>query len=233
MRYYLKAFFIYAYFIIFLVLANLIALLRPFHPNNTHKILKVFKPAFFFADLKVTNLTPDFHYDKPAVYIFNHQDLLDIFMFSQHWPRNTVVIGKRSLLFLPLFGTAFWLAGNLFINRSNKKQAWGLMDQVADAIQNGRKSVAFMPEGTRSRGKGLLPFKQGAFAVAIKAGVDVIPVCASASKLVDLNEKSTQQAYISFLPPISTKNLAETDAEALAKKSHELMKAAIEDMSNL
>ncbi len=228
MLYYFRAFLIFGYFAIFLVLANLLALLRPFHPNNTHWILKLFKPAYGIMNLTVEPINRKSPPEKPVVYICNHQDLLDIFMFSHVWPENTVVVGKRSLFLLPLFGTAFWLAGNIFINRKNKSHAWSLMDQISEAIKSTGKSVAFMPEGTRSRGKGLLPFKLGAFAVAIKAQADIIPICASSTNLIDINKRKAQKAYVEFLSPISTKGLNEKDVAKLAETCHQKMREAIE-----
>lgn len=230
MLYFLRAVVILAYFSIFLILANLLALFRPFHPNNTHFILKWFKPAFWLGNIRIETIGEVPEHPAPAIYICNHQDLLDIFYFSQIWPKRTVVIGKRALLFLPLFGTAFWLAGNVFINRTNKKQAWGLMDQIAHTIHNKNINVAFMPEGTRSKGKGLLPFKLGAFTVAIKAQVDIIPICASSTTLIDCGKLSPAPGKVMYLPPISTKGLTENDAAALAQKCHDEMKAAIEYM---
>ncbi|MCY4043661.1 MAG: 1-acylglycerol-3-phosphate O-acyltransferase [Cellvibrionales bacterium] len=230
MLYFLRLVVIYAYFIFFLMLANIIALFRPFHPNNTHIILKWFKPAFWLGKIRIDCIGEVPEHPTPAIYLCNHQDLLDIFYFSQVWPKRTVIIGKRALLFFPLFGTAFWLAGNLFINRSNKKQAWGLMEQVAHALHTKNLNVAFMPEGTRSRGKGLLPFKLGAFAVAIKAQVDIIPICASSTHLIDCGKLTPKPGKVMYLPPISTKGMTPDDAEALAQKCHDEMKAAIAAM---
>ena len=231
MTYYFKLICVCLYYCIFLVLANLFAIYRPFHANNTHRIMKWLKPALWLANLRVNNLTPYFQYNKPAVYILNHQDLLDPLLFSQVWPKDTVILIKRSLLFFPLLGSAYWLSGNLFINRCSKKQAWNIIEQATDAIMHHDKSVAFMPEGTRSGNKGLLPFKLGAFVTAIRAGVDIIPICASPTSQLNLNSRKCQKATIQFLEPISTQGLTEADAATLAQKSHLLMKKAIEEMA--
>ncbi len=103
MTYYFKLICVCLYYCIFLVLANLLAICRPFHANNTHRIMKWLRPALWLANLKVNNLTPDFQYNKPAVYILNHQDLLDPLLFSQVWPKDTVILIKRSLLFFSAF----------------------------------------------------------------------------------------------------------------------------------
>lgn len=59
------------------------------------------------------------------------------------------------------------------------------------------------PEGTRSRGRGLLPFKTGAFHAAIAAGVPVIPVCVSTtSNKIKLNRLNNGLAIVEMLPPV-------------------------------
>lgn len=59
------------------------------------------------------------------------------------------------------------------------------------------------PEGTRSRGRGLLPFKTGAFHAAIAAGVPIIPVCVSTtSNKINLNRLHNGLVIVEMLPPI-------------------------------
>ena len=230
MLYYCRASLIIVYFIFFALLANLLALLRPFHPNNSSRILKWFKPAYKLGNIKVDWRYPsNTRYTKPVIYIANHQDLLDIFLFSQCWPENTIVIGKKSLLWMPFFGTAFWLCGNLLIDRKNKNKAWGLMDKVVNYLTEKQNNILFMPEGTRSRGKGLLPFKQGAFSVAIRAKVDIVPICASSTDLINLNEKHPKTAIVEFLPPINTDQYTETQAQELAEYCHQIMARTIQN----
>ncbi|MDE9448418.1 1-acyl-sn-glycerol-3-phosphate acyltransferase, partial [Xenorhabdus bovienii] len=79
------------------------------------------------------------------------------------------------------FGQLYWLTGNILINRENRTKAHGTISQVVNQIKKHQISVWMFPEGTRSRGRGLLPFKTGAFHAAIAAGVPIVPVCVSST----------------------------------------------------
>lgn len=232
MLYFLRLFVVIAYFLIFCLLVIAYVIFRPFHPNNSHKALKLFKPAHWLINLKVICLKPQPDI-PPAIYIANHQNLLDIFLIGQIWPRNASVIGKKSLMWIPLFGPAYWLAGNIFINREDKGKAWALVDQVVEHIQNDHRSFIFMPEGTRSQGRGLLPFKKGAFAAAIKAGVPIVPICCSSTQLINIHHWHVTPAYVTYMDPISTQGLTLEDAPALAQQCHELMKNEIAKLDQM
>ena len=111
----------------------------------------------------------------PAVYAANHQSLFDIPVLVLSMPADFRMVAKRSLLFVPIFGQALWLAGFLFIDRSNRERAIRTLGRAAERLRRGTSIVVFA-EGTRSPDGRLLPFKRGGFVLAIEAGVPVIPV---------------------------------------------------------
>ena len=76
---------------------------------------------------------------------------------------GTVSLGKRSLVYIPLFGWLYWLSGNILIDRKNKSKARDTLGVAIKKIIERRISVWVFPEGTRSYSEGLLPFKTGAF----------------------------------------------------------------------
>ncbi|MDX1391141.1 MAG: 1-acylglycerol-3-phosphate O-acyltransferase, partial [Rheinheimera sp.] len=94
---------------------------------------------------------------------------------------RTVTIGKKSLKYVPFFGQLYWLSGNILIDRQNKSRALGTMLGAAEKITRNKISIWMFPEGTRSYGRGLLPFKMGAFHIALEAKVPVVPVCMSST----------------------------------------------------
>ncbi len=229
MLYYFRLISVSLYFVLFSFMAVAYSCIRPFHPNNTRTSLKLLAPSYWLMNLKMIALNQP-NIDYPAVYIVNHQDLLDVFYFAKVWPRNCSAVGKRELAWIPIFGTAFWLAGNIFINRGDKDKARAVVDQMAEKIVTLKRSIFIMPEGTRSRGKGLLPFKKGAFVAAIKAGVPIAPLCVSSTKNVSLSDWRPKPGLIEFLEPIPTTGLTEADAEQLAQQCHRLMKAKIAEL---
>ncbi|CAN5624347.1 1-acylglycerol-3-phosphate O-acyltransferase [soil metagenome] len=114
---------------------------------------------------------------RPCIYLSNHQSAYDIPVLAELFPPDTVVIGKRELSNIPLFGWVFSATGNILIDRKNNPTAVGQMRDVEEAIRVRGVSVWMFPEGTRGRVPGkLLPFKKGAFYMAVATGVPVVPI---------------------------------------------------------
>ncbi|MBN8152394.1 1-acyl-sn-glycerol-3-phosphate acyltransferase, partial [Vibrio vulnificus] len=76
---------------------------------------------------------------------------------------------------------------------------------VVEQFRSRRISFWMFPEGTRSRGRGLMPFKTGAFHAALAAGVPTIPICVSNTHdKVKLNRWNNGVVIVEMLPPIDT-----------------------------
>lgn len=114
---------------------------------------------------------------RPAVFLGNHQTELDVLMLGAMFPKYCSVTAKASLKWIPFLGWFMALSGSIFIDRQNSKDARSAMQGAAKEIQSKRQSVYMFPEGTRSYAKDpiLLPFKKGAFHLAIQAGVPIVP----------------------------------------------------------
>jgi 1-acyl-sn-glycerol-3-phosphate acyltransferase len=207
----------------------LAGLARPFDPRNTKMTVDLIGIGNRLLGFDVTIRNGELiDTARPCVFICNHQSNLDIFPGSLVFAKNTVTIGKQSLVYIPFFGQFFWLAGNLFINRSNKKSAFETMDVAANAIKDKKLSIWIMPEGTRSKGRGLLPFKKGAFITAIKAQVPIVPiVITSYPQHIHLNRWSSGKIIIEILPPIPTAGLTINDANNIKNQAHHLYKETI------
>ena len=110
-----------------------------------------------------------------AILAANHQSLVDIPLFLAALPREVRFLAKRELGRIPLFGYAMRSAGNLFIDREDPRDAVNLVREATDRIERGQMVVIF-PEGTRSRDGSIGDFKPGAFYLARKKGVPLLPV---------------------------------------------------------
>lgn len=115
---------------------------------------------------------------RPAVFVGNHQTALDVLMLGCMFPQYCSVAAKSQLRSYPILGWFMRLSGTIFIDRANSKDARSAMRGAADAILSQRQSVYMFPEGTRSYADEpmLLPFKKGAFHLAVQAGVPIVPV---------------------------------------------------------
>jgi len=165
--------------------------------------------------------------ERPAILVANHQTNYDVLFAGAIYPRQTVVIGKKELLKTPLFGTFFAATGNVLIDRANHQNAVAGLDKAVEAVRSRGLSIWLFPEGHRSRGAGLRPFKKGAFHMAIAAGVPVIPIVfSSTDRLINARAKRAPGGLlrIHVLPPVSTEGLAASDAEALKDRVHDMFR---------
>ena len=118
--------------------------------------------------------------DPRGVYVYtpNHQSLLDppIIWTSLGSPaRHIAFLVKKELGRVPILGYGIKQLGFVFVDRSNTERALASARRAAERLRAGR-SFAVFPEGTRTRDGRLLPFKRGAFHMAVEAGVPVVPV---------------------------------------------------------
>ncbi|MBH0057361.1 1-acylglycerol-3-phosphate O-acyltransferase [Pseudoalteromonas sp. SWXJZ94C] len=208
----------------------LLSLVRPFHRNNVHIIAGWFGSMAKMIGVKLV-LTR--HKDAadigPAVYVANHQNSYDLFTVPAMVPKNCVSLGKKSLKWIPFFGQLYWLSGNILIDRANRSKAAGTISKAADKIKQNGLSVWVFAEGTRSYGRGLLPFKTGAFHTAMSADVPIVPVCMSTShKTIKLNRWDNGTIYIEMLAPISLDE--SISAREHAKSVHSIMAAKITEL---
>ena len=204
-----------------------IVLFRPMHRNNMGLVSQVcgrFMLWYWGADIKIEHperLSPQ----QPCVLIANHQDTHDIFFAVNAIKRGTVTLGKWEMLYLPFIGGLFYLAGNIVIKRSNKQKAQKALTVAANKMKDEKLSVLIFPEGTRNWGKPL-PFKLGAFKLAIEAQVPIQPVCFSLRHItMDFRKWCSGTVYVKCLEPIDTKGLTDDDAAELASRCQTLIES--------
>jgi len=168
---------------------------------------------------------------SPVVYICNHQNSYDIFTASNAVLPNTVSVGKKSLKWIPFFGQMYWLTGNILIDRKNTSKAMNTIALTAKKINDMQLSVWLFPEGTRSNGRGLLPFKTGAFRTAIQAKVPVVPICASNMHgSIKLNRWNNGKMIIEMLEPIDLDGVGKENIRAAVNDIHQKMAEKIKEL---
>jgi 1-acyl-sn-glycerol-3-phosphate acyltransferase len=113
----------------------------------------------------------------PGVCIFaaNHVSNMDPLAFVPIIPRRVSIIAKEVVFRIPILSKAMRLAKFIPVDRTDREAAAESVDMAVRNLKEGL-SFAIYPEGTRSRDGRLLPFKKGAFVIAIRAGVPVVPV---------------------------------------------------------
>ncbi|WP_373767523.1 1-acylglycerol-3-phosphate O-acyltransferase [Glaesserella sp.] len=216
--------------VIISIIGTVYALIRCRHPDSVSVVAKMFGALHPLLGIKlITRPKPEFN--QPAIYIGNHQNNYDMITIAAMVPPRTVSIGKKSLIWIPFFGLVYWATGNIFIHREKRSSAINTMNTVANIIKEKQISVWMFPEGTRSRGRGLIPFKTGAFHTAIAAGVPIVPVvCSTTHDKIDLNRLNNGVVICETLDPIDTSGYSRDNLKELIEKCYHTMQTKIAEL---
>uniref|UniRef100_A0A2C9KS05 1-acyl-sn-glycerol-3-phosphate acyltransferase n=1 Tax=Biomphalaria glabrata TaxID=6526 RepID=A0A2C9KS05_BIOGL len=172
--------------------------------------------------------------DEPAVIVVNHQSSLDMIPLFTFWPENCVSLAKRELWLTGPFGLGAWLCGTIYINRLDHQSARKTMETAAELIIKKKLKVAIFPEGTRNYNGSMLPFKKGAFHLAVTGQVPIIPVVFSSyDKFYSKNDKRFDEGsvLVEVLPPIPTTGLKTEDVATLTETTRNQMLACFDRIS--
>lgn len=172
---YIRLFFIAIYTVILSLLALIASLERTYHfyfllsrlfPWGILKISGV--------KLKITgleNLNPDQIY----VYVSNHSSMYDIPALQFAFPNRAVMVFKKELARIPIFGWQLYTGPYIIIDRGNAEKALKSIERAKEHMLKRKISILLFPEGTRSKTGEVQPFKRGAFYLASKVRFPIVP----------------------------------------------------------
>lgn len=139
---------------------------------------------FRIAGALAGRLTPRWHFSVrgtlpvnprlPYVVVSNHESFADILLICL-LPWEMKWLGKRELMWIPVVGWLMWGARDVPVKRGRSTSAKLAMAECRKRL-DAHVSVLIFPEGTRTRTGEMLPFKDGAFRLAIEAGVPILPL---------------------------------------------------------
>lgn len=120
-------------------------------------------------------------FSRNYIYVSSHASFFDIPSVLVGIPDQIRIVYKKELEWVPIWGWALKL-GKVYIAIDRKKgqDAVQSLETAAEKMRNGA-SVLLFPEGTRSSDGSLQPFKRGAFNLALKAGVPIVPLAINGS----------------------------------------------------
>ncbi|MEM6533486.1 MAG: lysophospholipid acyltransferase family protein [Myxococcota bacterium] len=158
-------------------------------------------------------------WDKPHIYVMNHQSAADIPAAFVGIPVNLRFIAKKILRYVPWLGTYMVMTGMIFVDRGNHRKAITSMRMAAKRIREGCNIIAF-PEGTRSRDGEILPFKKGPFMLAIEAGVPIVPCALEGGQHIFPPGLKIRPGPMTLKTgtPIATENLHRKDRDQLIRQ---------------
>ena len=117
---------------------------------------------------------------RPYVAVSNHESYADVFLISM-FPWEMKWMAKTTIFKIPIMGWMMRLSGDIPLVRGERRSAVAALAAARDRLAK-RVSVMVFPEGTRSRTSELLPFKDGAFRVAIECGAPILPIAVAGTR---------------------------------------------------
>ena len=159
--------------------------------------------------------------DEQYVFISNHRSYLDTAALFRYAGKRMGIVAKKELLKAPILGQGMHFVNVIAIDRSNPERARQSMDKARAVMENGY-SFGVFAEGTRAMPGELLPFKKGAFHLALQTGRPIVPVAIRNSDA--LMGKKTGVAYAGtiemvLLPPIAVAGRSETEIMAILNET--------------
>jgi 1-acyl-sn-glycerol-3-phosphate acyltransferase len=158
------------------------------------------------------------------VFISNHRSYLDTATIFLHTGRRIGLLAKKELLKVPILGYGMQFVNVMAIDRSNRERALETTEAATARIRSGI-SFAVFAEGTRAKPGELLPFKKGAFYMAVQAGVPIVPVAMKNTDVLMGKRTGIAKSGVIemvILPPVSTSDPEyENDVAGLIEKVHE------------
>ena len=163
-------------------------------------------------------------------FVSNHGGVFDIVLALALIGRPVGCIAKKELFLVPFFNLWIYILGGLFIDRRKIRNALKTINNGIEKIRKGG-SILIFPEGTRSKGRGLLPFRSGALKLAINSLSPVVPIAITGS--YEVFEKNMRvkvvPVWVTFCPPVITAEMSSEDRRhKLADHVRSVIEAALE-----
>ncbi|XP_049887206.1 1-acyl-sn-glycerol-3-phosphate acyltransferase alpha isoform X2 [Pectinophora gossypiella] len=221
-RYYVK-------FTLFVVLSLIFAtapiplmLIKPFDPKNALIPAALLRVTSRMLGMRWTvRGLENVDNSRGAVILLNHQSGLDLYVLAVLWPlmERCTVVSKRSLQYLVPFGTAAWLWGTVYIDRG-AQSARDALNKQTTAVREHKRKLLLFPEGTRHSGDKLLPFRKGAFHVAMDARAPIQPVVVSKYHFLDSKRRrfGSGEVIVTIMPLVETEGVNKENIGELIDK---------------
>ena len=204
---------------------------RQKHFRSAFKLMRLHAAVLLFLmgiKIKLKSPVPKLP-EGPFLICPNHSSFLDIPCLYQIFPDYFTFIGKNEIRKWPLFRIFYTSGMNILVDRSSTSSKIKTLKRMSEEIESGN-SLCIFPEGTISKKAPLMnEFKKGAFAVAVKKQVPVLPVVfISNYKRMQrgsffFGNASPGISYVQILEPFITKGLDMKDLDKPEKKIFDQM----------
>lgn len=136
--------------------------------------------------------------EGPVLFASNHQGLFDILLLLGYINRPIGFIAKKEIKKFPIIRSWMKELQCVFIDRSNRRAAIKVIEDGVNSLTLGQSMVIF-PEGTRSKGGPIVPFKSGSLRLGTRAGVPIVPITINGTYLMlEANNGKMKAADVSL-----------------------------------
>lgn len=192
----------------------------------------VFRIMLFIAGTKVTlegaeNIPSK---DTPVLFVSNHRSYFDIIAAYPYVPGRYGFVGKKEFHKIPVVAQWMQMVGVIFLDRENPREGIRSINAAADDIKEGY-SMWICPEGTRAHGEKMIPFHEGSFKIAEKAGCPIVPVAFThTDDILENHSPKVRSAHITIAvgQPLETAGLSRPELKALHQKVYDVIQQMYE-----
>jgi len=171
--------------------------------------------------------------DEPVLFVSNHRGFTDIVAVYVSCPIQVGFVSKKEIKKVPCFRTWMKFMNCVFLDRANIKEGMKTILKAIDNIKNGY-SMIIMPEGTRNKNEGVLPFKKGSFKLAEKTNCKIVPVAISNSDEVlekHIPKVKSATVTIQYGQAIDYVNLTKEKKKTIATDVRELILEMLDNVN--
>lgn len=232
-----KFLYLYVAYMTMGLLVSLLCLPKPRDPRNGVLAAKLMSKINSLVGVEWEIIGKEkLQVDEAAVVVLNHQSAVDLLGIMEIWPilGRAAPVAKKSLMYMGPFGLAAWLIGVVFIDRTSTSSRSDVSQAGREAKLSRTKLILF-PEGTRNHAKGLsmLPFKKGAFHVALDGKMRILPVVIAEYDFLDSKKMIFKPgtARIKVLDPIDTSVYSKETINELVEVTRSRMLETLKEIS--
>ncbi len=164
---------------------------------------------------------------EPFVAVCNHESMADILLIGT-LPFDMKWLSKAQIARLPILGWMMWLAGDIVVKRSDARSRGQSFDRMVSWLEHGA-SIMIFPEGTRTRTGRLLPFRNGAFRLALETGRPIQPLAVSGTRQAIQADSALfgrAEVTVRILEQVSVEGMGLDDVDELRKRVRSMIELA-------
>lgn len=171
--------------------------------------------------------------EGPVLYVANHNSIFDPVVIVNVINDPCILVGKKEISSMPLINKWFDALGCIYIDREDKRQSLECILKGISELKSGQSIIIF-PEGTRTTGDEMKPFKEGTFKLALKSGVPVVPIAIKNTDKVYEETKLIKKAdvYINIGRMIKTSEMDSELRKQLPKIAENKVQQLLEEINH-